>query len=132
MAAVALIVQCDGILQYDLGANRDEFLELSPMKVIYGTVRLWGAQSGTLVLHLGGGVGSREDSLFALKTGFSDRRYCFLTWCWTLMPQISAALAETKACCNEAHGLRAISGEYFPAYRCAPAPAGQEACAHAR
>lgn len=132
MAAGALIVECDGIVQYHLGATRDEFLELSPMKVILDTLRQWGSQRGTRVLHLGGGVGSREDSLFAFKAGFSDRRHLFLTWRWTLMLEISVALAEAKARWDEAHGLRAISGEYFPAYRCPTAPAAQEARAHAR
>jgi hypothetical protein len=40
----------------------------------------WAKAAGNRVLHLGGGVGSRYDSLFRFKTGFSNLRSGFDTW----------------------------------------------------
>jgi hypothetical protein len=77
----------DGVVQYHLGGTRDEFLKISPMALIFDTVRLWANDVGARVLHLGGGVGgTNDDSLFHHKGGFSDRRHNFVTWRWIATP----------------------------------------------
>src|SRR5260221_91359 len=73
--AGGLFTLCNGIVQYHLGATRDAFLRLSPMGLVIDTARSWATEQGARIFHLGGGVGSKEHSLFKFKAGFSDRRH---------------------------------------------------------
>ena len=122
-AAAGLFTIRDGVVQYHFGGTRNEFLNLSPMALIFDTVRLWANDVGGRVLHLGGGVGgAKDDSLFHYKAGFSDRRHNFATWRWIVGPEIYRALCERRARMNELQGLEPASSDYFPAYRCPAVP----------
>jgi dTDP-4-amino-4,6-dideoxygalactose transaminase len=121
-AAAGLFTICDGVVQYHLGGTRDEFLKFSPMALIVDTVRLWANEVGARVLHLGGGVGAKEDSLFHYKAGFSDRRHNFATWRWIIAPEVYRELCERRARMSELQGLEPASADYFPAYRCPAVP----------
>jgi dTDP-4-amino-4,6-dideoxygalactose transaminase len=123
-AAAGLFTICDGVVQYHLGGTRDEFLKLSPMALIFDTVRLWANEIGARVFHLGGGVGAREDSLFHYKAGFSDRRHDFSTWSWIVAPEMYREICERRTRINELHGLVPASADYFPAYRQPTVPCG--------
>lgn len=112
--AAMLVTICDGIVQYHLGGTRTEFLALSPMTLIIDTVRLWARENGARVFHLGGGVGSRKDSLLHFKAGFSERRHGFETWRWVVIPEVYRELCEAR--------LEPVSADYFPAYRCPVSP----------
>jgi carbamoyl-phosphate synthase large subunit len=109
----------DRIVQYHLGGTRDAALSLSPMAMVVDTVRRWGTEQHARVFHLGGGVGAAADSLFQFKAGFSKRRHEFSTWRWIIAPEIYQELTAERERWNAAHGLEAISSEFFPAYRCA-------------
>jgi pyridoxal phosphate-dependent aminotransferase EpsN len=121
-AAAGLFTICDGVVQYHLGGTRGEFLKLSPMTLIFDTVRLWANEIGARVFHLGGGVGAKEDSLFHYKAGFSDRRPNFTTWRWIVAPVVYRDLCERRARMNELQGLEPALAYYFPAYRCPTVP----------
>jgi sugar O-acyltransferase (sialic acid O-acetyltransferase NeuD family) len=121
--AGGLFTICGGIVQYHLGGTCDAFLKLGPMSLLFDTVRLWANEEGARVVHLGGGVGSREDSLFHFKIGFSDRRHLFPTWRWVIEPDAYRELCDRDARRNLAHGVERASGDYFPQYRCSTAPA---------
>ena len=116
-----LFTLCDGIVQYHLSGLRNEFRKLAPTKLLLETVRLWANERGASTFHLGGGVGSQEDSLFQFKAGFSDRRHEFAIWRWVLLPDIHDQLCQEKARWNKRNGLKPVSSGYFPAYRCATA-----------
>jgi hypothetical protein len=117
-----LFLLCDGIVQYHLGAARNDFLELAPMKLLLDAVRLWANRHEAHVFHLGGGVEAQEDSLFHFKAGFSDQRHEFAIWRWVLLPDIYDPLCQEKAQWNKRNGLKPVSAEYFPAYRCPTVP----------
>lgn len=111
---------CNGIVQSHLGGVRNEFLRLAPIKLETDAARLWANEHGAHVLHLGGGVGAQEDSLFYFKAGFSDQRHEFAIWRWVLLPDIYDQLCQEKAQWNKRNGLKPVSSEYFPAYRGPP------------
>lgn len=115
--AAGLFLACRGIVQYHLGAVRTGYTGLGSMKLILDTVRAWGSDTGMHVLHLGGGRGAQEDSLFHFKAGFSDRRHRYSTWRWILDPTQYDALTATKTKWNEAHRLRFSADDHFPLYR---------------
>lgn len=109
---------CNGIAQAHLGGTKTEYLGLAPMKLLIDTARLWATEQGAHVLHLGGGVGAQEDSLFRFKTGFSDRRHEFAIWRWVLLPQVYEELCRARDQWMEQAGWAPVSSGYFPAYRC--------------
>ena len=129
VAAATLCTICDGIVQDHLGGTRDAFLKFSPDRLVVDTERLWAAEMGAHIFHLGGGVGAQQDSVFRYKAGFSDRRHTFRTWRWVLRQEVCEELSAKAARWNSAKGLRAVSAGYFPAYRCPTAPAVDEICA---
>src|SRR5207253_434222 len=79
VAAASIATIRAGIVQDHLGGTRDKFLELSPDRLVVDTERLWASKVGARVLHFGGGVGARQDSVFNYKAGFSKRRHTFST-----------------------------------------------------
>lgn len=105
-AGGALLTEVDGTVQYHLGAVRDEHLAAAPLKHILDAARRIFAARGAAMLHLGGGRGGAEDSLFRFKAGFSPRRHPFATWRWIARPEAYARLAAGRD-----------AGDFFPAYR---------------
>jgi len=117
-----LFTLSDGIVQYHLGGTRDDFLNFSPMKMLFDTVRLWANERGARMFHLGGGVGSQEDSLLHFKAGFSDRRHEFVVWRWLLLPDIDRQLRKEKERWRGQCNPSFTDSRYFPAYRCPDCP----------
>jgi Acetyltransferase (GNAT) domain len=116
LAAAALVSEYQGIVQYLFGGVDGEFLELSPLKLLIEAVRHWARSRGNSVVHLGGGRGGREDSLFYFKSGFSPRRHAFYTGRCVLDPVLYRSLAEQRT--SEAAGRGGtLDLHYFPAYR---------------
>ncbi len=79
VAAAGLFVETAGIVQYHLGGWDDEHREAQPMKLMIDFVRRWARERGDVTLHLGGGLGARNDLLFHFKAGFSPDRHPFRT-----------------------------------------------------
>jgi hypothetical protein len=112
-ACAAMFAHCAGIVQYHLAGTRSSYRKLAPMKLLLDEARLWAKAAGARVLHLGGGVGARQDSLYAFKRGFSDREHTFSVWKHVTAPVIYDEL------CREAERLldRTPESPYFPFYR---------------
>jgi hypothetical protein len=87
--------ESSGIVQYHLSGTEGRALELSQLKILINCARRWATRRGATVLHLGGGVGSAQDSLMHFKPGFSDRRHFFKTWHVALDEQRYADLGAT-------------------------------------
>ena len=112
IAAGAVFTVCDGLAQYHLSGSDADFRKQQPTKLLLHQTRLHGHHAGWHSLHLGGGAGASEDSLFRFKAGFSAGRARFQSW--------RAVLNESEylRCCSE-RGL-SWAGEldgYFPLYR---------------
>jgi hypothetical protein len=85
IGAAAIVTEVCGIVQCHLAASFNEFVKDNPQKLLFYEICLWAKERGNRVLHLGGGVGGREDDLYHFKAGFSPLRHPFHTW---------------RACCN--------------------------------
>ncbi len=109
----ALFVETCGIVEYHLSATDAAFARLGPTKVLIPYAADWAHERGNRVLHLGGGVGASEDSLFHFKAGFSPGRARFRTL--RLVPR-PAAYARLVAARDAALDARDLTG-FFPAYR---------------
>jgi len=122
VAAASLATLAGGIMQDFLGGSRNAFLKMSPDRLSVDTERRCARQMGAHVLHLGGGVGSQEDSVFDYKARFSDRRHTFSTWQALFLPEVYRELCEAKVRLDAAQNLQATNPDYFPAYRCPTVP----------
>lgn len=115
--AAGLVTVYQGIMQYHLAGTHRDYLKLSPLKVLIDATRLWAAEQGLRICHLGGGVGAREDNVFLYKAGFSRRRHDFQVWRWVVNPAAYQSLCAAREADNTRLGLRPTSADYFPAYR---------------
>lgn len=119
VVAGALFFECKGIVQYHLSGTRNEHLKAAPMKLVIDTARRWAAARGCEYLHLGGGVGAEEDSLFHFKAGFSQKRHAFSCWKWVVNEGAYGEIASSVREHQRLAGLRPSASNYFPAYRVA-------------
>ena len=111
VAAACIFLSHHGILHPHLAGTSTTFLPLSPLKVMWDEVRRWAADRGDRIMHLGGGRGGSNDSLFSFKARFSDRRHAFYTGRWILDPKRYEVLVrETQGSVDPESG-------HFPSYR---------------
>ena len=111
---------CNGVIQYHLGGTHSDFSKMAPTKLLFDTVRCWGSERGLRTLHLGGGLGGADDSLFRFKKGFSNQTHDFQLWRWVLDPKQYAELEMLRREQLQSEGGLSIDESYFPSYR-APA-----------
>jgi len=109
VAAAALFSEYRGVVQYLFSGTAAAFVRLAPSKLLIAAAVQWASSRGNTQFHLGGGVGSRDDSLFAFKSGFSKRRAEYSTIRWIFDLDAYERLCRAK-------GIEGVS-EYFPAYR---------------
>lgn len=109
LAAGALFVETCGIVQFHLSGGDPVFAREGLMKLLIHFARSWAKERGNLEMHLGGGVGTADDSLFRFKSGFSPRRYPFRTL------RVIVNTAEYSRRVQATTGT--LASGFFPAYR---------------
>ncbi len=115
VAAAGLFVVTDGIVQYHLGGTATPFLSLAPSKLMFDFMWRWAQERAHRVLHLGGGVGGVEDSLFQFKAGFSSTRGEFQTYRIILDHKRNSSLEQAANLQISSSDQEAAA--FFPAYR---------------
>ena len=75
-----LCSKCNGIIQDHLNATKNDYLYLSPQKLLLDEVRKVGVKNHMKYLHLGGGFNGKNNSLFDFKSRFSKQRFMFKVW----------------------------------------------------
>ena len=113
LAAAGLFVETGTGLQYHLSGTDEAFVRSQPTKTMLDFVRSWGRSRGAKWLHLGGGVGGGQDSLFKFKAGFSKERSAFHTLRMVVDRRAYDALA--RAAHRNADPVDATG--FFPLYR---------------
>ena len=68
--AASIMLECNGYMNYHLSGSLREYRNLAATNLLLYKAALWGNAHGLKTLHLGGGVGSGEDSLFKFKKAF--------------------------------------------------------------
>lgn len=71
VVASALCLRGERWLHYHLGATADSARDLGASNLLLYTAAVWAQEQQLEELHLGGGAGAREDTLFAFKQRFS-------------------------------------------------------------
>ena len=70
LIAASIILSTNGSMNYHLSGSLREYQHLAPTNLLLYKAAMWGCRNGYKTLHLGGGVGSREDSLYKFKSAF--------------------------------------------------------------
>ena len=79
-AGGAMFTKKNTIVQYHLSGTAERYLDLNPVKLLIDEMRIRATQENYSCFNLGGGVGSKEDSLFYFKSGFSKDSKPFKVW----------------------------------------------------
>lgn len=119
-AAAALFIETCGIVEYHLSGSATEFMKERPTKLMLHHMRAWSKARGCTIMHLGGGVGGTDDSLFRFKAGFSRDRALFQTFRMVVDQQRYDALVDGRRSLTGEDGAHRRSGDltgFFPAYR---------------
>lgn len=108
--AASILIFANGRLNYHLSGSRREYQNLAPTNLLLYEAALWGCENGFETFHLGGGVGSGEDSLFAFKKAFyRGELKRFHIGKRIFLPEIYAKLVDMR--------FDLTNSGYFPRYR---------------
>lgn len=110
-AAAGLFSFRGDVVQYHLSGAGEGYRKQAPTTLLLDTVRRVAIARGARHLHLGGGLGGAEDSLFAFKAGFGGGRHRFRVVQWILDPEAYRELAARRA------GRGPAPVGFFPGYR---------------
>ncbi|NHF61072.1 GNAT family N-acetyltransferase [Flavobacteriaceae bacterium TP-CH-4] len=78
--AASMFVKTKNIVQFHLSGTRTDYLYLAPANVFLDEMRIKATEAGYKIFNLGGGLGSKEDSLFDFKASFSKDYREFRVW----------------------------------------------------
>ena len=111
----ALFIEKGPFVQYHLSALNEDFHDPSCIKLIIDEMRIKSSNAGFEYLNLGGGRGSKKDSLFAFKSNFSKKVKSFKIWKHIVDEKAYKTLVENHLRHSVETGP--IDTEFFPAYR---------------
>ena len=114
VAGGGLFTTTCGIVQCHLLGTSNVHHRRSPTKLLTDEAQQWARQRGEKFLYMGGGVGGREDSLFAHKAGLARGRADFYSFRTVLDPDKYQQLIERW---RQAGGMLAANDDFFPLYR---------------
>jgi hypothetical protein len=69
--AMSMILFINDQVHYHLSASDREYQHLAPTNLLLFEAACWGQENGYRTFHLGGGLGSKEDSLYKFKKAFN-------------------------------------------------------------
>ncbi|MBT8181746.1 MAG: GNAT family N-acetyltransferase [Eudoraea sp.] len=113
----AMFIKKNKIVQYHLSGTKTEFLAFNAIKLLIDEMRIRATKENYNYLNLGGGVGTKEDSLFYFKAGFSKDYKTFKLWKYIVNERVYEELDLKKHQKDFATVFKS-SHEYFPSYRC--------------
>jgi len=113
--AGAIFIKTGHIVQYHLSGLDAAYFKLQPIKLIIDEMCKIATNEGFRYLNLGGGKGSKEDTLFRFKRKFSKNFKVFKIWKYIVNRPVYKTLTDnhlkTAVKDNELHL------GFFPAYR---------------
>ena len=109
----SMFMKKGNMVQYHLSGLSEDHFDLNPIKLIIDEMRIKSTHEGYEFFNLGGGLGSREDSLFRFKSSFSKEFKEFKTWKYIVNEDAYKQLTLNRL--GEDFGLSEV--EFFPAYR---------------
>ncbi|WP_396601145.1 GNAT family N-acetyltransferase [Algibacter sp. R77976] len=109
-ACAAMMVKTNNIIQYHISGTKNDYLNLSPIRILIDEMRIRGTNENYEFFNLGGGLGNNEDELFKFKSSFSKDFKPFSIWKLISMPDVYKELVNKKEISNS-------NINFFPLYR---------------
>jgi hypothetical protein len=113
--ATGLFTHVSETLQYHLSGTAEPFLTMAPMKLLLYGAWKWAAENNVKSFHLGGGLGSKRDSLFEFKSQFGGKEIAFRTV--SIVHDRKSFLAECNSWLSKSEQQLAPPDGFFPPYR---------------
>lgn len=107
----AIIAVAHDIMHAHLLGTREEYLSLSPAKLLTDEITILGRKLGVAQYNLGGGLGYKEDSLFRWKTNFSKQTTNYYSWRYIVDEKIYLELLDRQNISPD------LEIDFFPLYR---------------
>lgn len=109
--AASIMLTANGYMNYHLSGSLREYANLAPTNLLLYEAALWGYSNGCRTMHMGGGVGSQEDSLLTFKRSFYrlEDLTRFSIGKKIMDPRRYAELVELRGDCE--------GSSFFPQYR---------------
>lgn len=108
--AASIMLFANGYMNYHLSGSLKEYQHLAPTNLLLYKAALWGCHNGCKSFHLGGGVGSKEDSLYKFKSAFNrNETKQFAIGRKIYLDDIYEKLVQMKN--------PGLEGDFFPKYR---------------
>ncbi|WP_299365444.1 peptidoglycan bridge formation glycyltransferase FemA/FemB family protein [Winogradskyella sp.] len=111
----SMFMKKGNIVQYHLSGLSEDHFELNPIKLIIDEMRIKSTNEGYEFFNLGGGLGSREDSLFRFKSSFSKEFKEFKTWKYIVNEDAYNGLTKSKF--GQDFEMYKNETDFFPLYR---------------
>ncbi|MGW9686003.1 GNAT family N-acetyltransferase [Flagellimonas sp. 2504JD1-5] len=108
--SAAMMFKTNNIVQYHISGTRNDYLHLTPIRLLLDETRISGTNEGYKYFNLGGGLGSEHDSLFQFKASFSKDFKKFKVWKYIVDEALYEELIIAK-------GVGQKSVNFFPVYR---------------
>ena len=108
--SAAMMVKTNDIIQYHLSGTKNNFLNLSPIRLIIDEMRIRGTKDQFSYFNLGGGLGNEEDELFRFKSSFSKDHKPFFVWKYIVNNKVYDLLVKKNTTLESNLG-------FFPLYR---------------
>lgn len=112
--AMAMVLFGNGQMHYHLSASNRAFQNLAATNLLLYEAACWGCENGYRSFHLGGGLGSKEDSLFKFKAAFNKNTKTYFSVGKKIFDQTKYnELVDLKT--KEAP--ETVDSAFFPEYR---------------
>ena len=112
--SISIIIFGNDYMHYHLSASDREYKNLAATNLLLYEAACWGCENGYKMFHLGGGLGSKEDSLFKFKESFNKNSKTYFSIGKKIFNQDKYdELIEIR---NSEIGFE-INSTYFPKYR---------------
>ncbi|GAA4278926.1 GNAT family N-acetyltransferase [Aquimarina mytili] len=108
--SAAMMVKTNDIVQYHISGTRNDYLYLTPIRILIDEMRINATSKKYKYFNLGGGLGASEDSLFRFKSSFSKDYKVFKVWKYIVNQEIYDQLTEQYATLDN-------ETDFFPLYR---------------
>ena len=112
----AMMVKTGNIVQYHLSGTLRDYLSVTPLRLLIDETRIQATEEGYVFFNLGGGLGSKEDSLFFFKSSLSKDTRPFSVWKYVAdevtyenLSHLNKKKLKNDALFEESH--------FFPLYR---------------
>ena len=107
--SAAMMIKTNDIIQYHISGTKNDYLGLTPIRILIDEMRIKGTEQNYKYFNLGGGLGSTEDSLFNFKASFSKNFKDFKIWKYIVNQEIyNDLILENKISSDT---------DFFPLYR---------------